>query len=125
VQVGQIYDSCVQMGVEGTSTILKSLPTWSGDLSRFLDARTTRLLSMGDVFAKTITRIRSYRHVYENNNEWISSIKGLNNDGDELVLHCNDSFTVPMQIKALLSPPNRPEISSAFSAYFSYWFLLL
>jgi hypothetical protein len=121
VILGQVYDSAVQMGIEGTKEILKSVGMPKGSefqqkqwLQSFLNARSVKLDSMGAIYQATKTRIASYRHVLENNlMDWNASradktdgLIALNNDGKEITIQCNSSFQLASFSMAMINQPN-------------------
>ncbi|ORY37965.1 lysozyme-like protein, partial [Rhizoclosmatium globosum] len=54
ISIGQIFDSTIQLGAQGTLSLIKSIPTPSGDETKwigdFLDARRSKLIDMGGAY---------------------------------------------------------------------------
>ena len=103
VLLGQLYDSVVQLGEQGCFyLIINLILTYrTRDLVRkmskslyqdpykwtlaFLQERTKKLQEMSQVYAATVTRVKSYQCVLDNNQDqdWEKGkISALNNDGN-------------------------------------------
>ncbi|KAI8901898.1 hypothetical protein BC833DRAFT_645858 [Globomyces pollinis-pini] len=120
VSIGQIYDSSVQLGLEGTKDLVKRtgrLPesiAANAELKWFLETRKQKLEEMGGAYGPTITRVKSYQYVMVNNPpSWNQSISVLNNDGKVVTLTCNSKFQLPNMTKQLdpIKPFDPNEIS--------------
>jgi hypothetical protein len=114
------------MGVQGTEALVRGTNAKDPNqyLVEFLKNRRERLISMGDIFARTVTRINSYEFVVDNNPEWTNTIKALNNDGDEVTLQCDSNFTIPTEVKAIATLDDIPRtVSNALRNQF-IWYLI-
>jgi hypothetical protein len=114
------------MGVQGTEELAKVTTTDNSSryILEFLNSRRFRLMSMGDVFARTVTRINSYEFVLQNNPEWNNAIQALNNDGDVVTLHCESNFTLSAEFQAITTPDVPKTISTGIRESIT-WYLLL
>ncbi|KAJ3118499.1 hypothetical protein HDU96_001318 [Phlyctochytrium bullatum] len=95
---GQIYDSCIQLGVQGTQALAASVPAAAGAnetawLLGFLGARRARLVAMGGAYAATVTRVEAYEEVVRGGDEGMgfvgNRVRALDNDGKPVTLVCN------------------------------------
>jgi hypothetical protein len=78
-------------------------------LQEFIKSRRDRLKSLGKVYEETETRLNSALFVLEQNSlEWNETIQALNNDGDQIEITCNSSFTIPNQEKNQVKPKYVP-----------------
>lgn len=93
ISVGQIYDTVVQMGYAGAQSLIadggplvsSSVEDEMEWMTGYMNRRVSRLKSMGDVYAATITRVTSYQYVFMNGKKdtaWdTDGLKALDNDG--------------------------------------------
>ncbi|KAI9352569.1 lysozyme-like domain-containing protein [Obelidium mucronatum] len=100
ISQAQIFDSVIQLGLQGTLAILhdldapapSSLPNGEEQwISRFLDARREKLVSMGGAYAPTVTRVDSYKYIVENGGCGFvgNKVDALNNDGQVMSVACD------------------------------------
>jgi hypothetical protein len=126
VSLGQIYDSVIQIGQSATMDLISSsssrLSPESSEsdekewIHTFLAARTDKLKSLGPVYAQTVTRIKSYSFILDNNKEsdWVNGkINALNNDGNVVELICDRQFTMPSySLQSVYPALNNPVLFS-------------
>jgi hypothetical protein len=103
---GQLFDSTIQIGQSATLSLLSTLspppiPASMADeqswILSFITARNARLESMGQIYAATQTRTKSYSFAIRENSaaDWSSKIKALDNDGRVVQLTCDPDFEMP------------------------------
>ena len=123
----QIFDCFIQLGGNAAKEIASSVTMsinndadeakWIGE---FLDEREKRLNSMGDVYAATVTRVNSYRYMVQRGVGYLNfdgnAISALDNDGNVVVLKCDEDVLI--QGGENMTDPNKNrniEVSSSFS----------
>ncbi|KAH6563586.1 hypothetical protein BASA50_003191 [Batrachochytrium salamandrivorans] len=106
VSIGQIYDSTIQLGAQGTKDLLQMVTSRRGIpgpqneiewLNEYLDDREKKLTSMGGAYAPTVTRVKSYRELVKGNdpNFRTMPVHALDNDGKALSINCDGGMALP------------------------------
>jgi hypothetical protein len=98
--VGEIFDSMVQLGRNGTNEIVASTllspPSKGGDeilyMNSFLDAKVNFLNSLGGAYPGTVYRVNSYREAFKNPSFSGGAVSTLDNDGSPIQIACTDPF---------------------------------
>eukprot|EP00842_Homolaphlyctis_polyrhiza_P005556 jgi/Hompol1/6000/HPOL_000666-RA len=127
VSIGQIYDSTVQLGHEGTKDLISIVVSHRGPsdpltemdwLNEFLTMRQTKLTSMGGAYAPTVTRVRSYQYAVSHSDPDFKTlpVQALDNDGNPISVYECDYESNERQIPCLTTI-NLPDVSKLDHIY--------
>ncbi|KAJ1549031.1 hypothetical protein HK405_010942 [Cladochytrium tenue] len=102
----QVFDSTIQLGLQGTNQLGASIGKVGSNesewLMSFLQAREAKLQSMGSVYAATVTRVQSYMHALDTGNLDFAGnqVEALDNDGNVITVTCDASVAATATGKA-------------------------
>ncbi|KAJ3008742.1 UNVERIFIED_CONTAM: hypothetical protein HDU68_002971 [Siphonaria sp. JEL0065] len=98
ISQSQIFDSTIQLGLQGTTALLQSTnppSSLSGGetewISEFLNTRRAKLVDMGGAYAPTVTRVDSYLYIVSNGGYGFvgDKVDALDNDGRVMSVVCD------------------------------------
>ncbi|KAI8617678.1 lysozyme-like domain-containing protein [Chytriomyces sp. MP71] len=94
ISKAQIFDSSIQLGLQGTTDLMQgvgSIPDEKEWIKAFLGARRAHLVSMGGAYAPTVTRVASFEYIVEAGNFVFDNnqVDALNNDGAVMHVICD------------------------------------
>ncbi|KAI8827676.1 lysozyme-like domain-containing protein [Chytriomyces cf. hyalinus JEL632] len=98
VSRAQIFDSSIQLGLQGTTSLMKQLRDAGATtdpetdwIEKFLETRYNHLIETGGAYAPTVTRVNSYKHIVKAGNFEFddNAVEALDNDGRAMTVLCD------------------------------------